>query len=79
MASKKTERRTHISLLTFANFAAVTDRLERCLSKLATKLRREVGSYSFPSLVRTAMMNWLMYPFSSTAGQPDHHALTLVR
>ena len=33
----------------------------KCCSKLATKLRSEVGSYSLPSLVRTEMMNWLMH------------------
>ena len=43
-------------------------RIALFLSKLATKLRREVGSYSLPSLVRTETMNWLMYSFSSTAG-----------
>ena len=42
--------------------------LFKCRSKLAINPRSEFGSYSVLSLVRTEMINWQMYSFSSTAG-----------
>ena len=55
------------ALKKFSGFLSRTAFFFKFRSKLAIKLRSNVGSYSVPSLVRTEMINWLMYSFSSTA------------